>query len=146
MNTSKAIFSFWVTMLSVIFVSILKSMWLTWFDNTQTEQIGTLFLSFMRTIALSLSLYLSLSSNTIVPTKGKKGNGLCTVKVITRHIRIWTLAQEWTHVRNPTCPVITFTRHKPHPKKKSTCQIVSTLKKKKNTYTKHTIVLLETWY
>ena len=68
--------------------------------------------------SLSLSLYLSLSSNTIVPTKGKKGNGLRTVKVITRHIRIWTLAQEWTHVRNPTCPVITFTRHKPYPKKK----------------------------
>ena len=34
---------------------------------------------------------------------------------ITRHVRIWICVQKWTHVRNPTCLVITSTRHKLHP-------------------------------
>ena len=42
------------------------------------------------------------------------------MKVITRHIKIRTHVQEWTCVSNPTCPVITFTGHKPLPYKFST--------------------------
>ena len=38
------------------------------------------------------------------------------MKVITRHVNIRTHVQEWTRVSNSTCPVITFIRHKPHPK------------------------------
>ena len=43
------------------------------------------------------------------------GKGLCLVKVITGHVKIQTHVQEWTRVNNPTCSVITFTRHKSHP-------------------------------
>ena len=42
---------------------------------------------------------------------------MCSVKIITRHVKIWTHVQEWTHVCNPTYPVITFTGYKSHPYK-----------------------------
>ena len=35
---------------------------------------------------------------------------------ITGHVRIRICVQKLTNVRNPTCPVITSTRHKLHPK------------------------------
>ena len=46
----------------------------------------------------------------------KYGKGLCPVQVLTGHVKIWTCVQEWTPICNPTCPIITFTGHKPHPR------------------------------
>ena len=43
------------------------------------------------------------------------GKGLCPMEVSTRHVWIRTRVQEWTHVHNPTCPVETYTGHKPYP-------------------------------
>ena len=42
------------------------------------------------------------------------GKGLCPMEVSTRHVWIRTRVQEWTHVHNPTCPVETYTEHKPY--------------------------------
>ena len=55
------------------------------------------------------SLINHLQYNRLLSQTFSRGKGLCPVKIITGHVRIRT------RVRNPTCPMITFTGHKLHP-------------------------------